>query len=320
MHKALKTEYLKAAQDIPEEERLFDSDGGESASESTRSSDDETDNSSSDESSDSESSSESSDSETDDEDSDMDIESDPSIEKEKTNIVVKQEAEKDGKEKHKKTLDLNESSPVATTHDENVVTTATTTTTTTTATIAKTMTSASTTNVSSEVNNMNKADDSVTKSSNAAVTQIAAQKQPSNNTNIAKKSHFIPKQIIHDDESNDACTLIGRRIIFEFDFYGNTRTETHNTARVRPNSLFAGRTVGYSEQSQKHLILLSTNKLYWLNLNKYPCIICKRPRHKIYVLLPCGHTSLCESCCLWYSKCPSCRKPIKSWQEIFLHV
>ncbi len=61
LHKALKTEYLKAAQDIPEEERLFDSDGGESASESTRSSDDETDDSSSDESSDSSSNDDNSD-------------------------------------------------------------------------------------------------------------------------------------------------------------------------------------------------------------------------------------------------------------------
>merc|ERR1712167_63230 len=61
LHIALKTEYLKAAQDIPEEERLFDSDGGESASESTRSSDDETDDSSSDESSDSSSNDDNSD-------------------------------------------------------------------------------------------------------------------------------------------------------------------------------------------------------------------------------------------------------------------
>ena len=56
--------------------------------------------------------------------------------------------------------------------------------------------------------------------------------------------------------------------------------------------------------------------------NKDPCIICMKPRNQLYVLLPCGHTSLCEPCCIKLkcepnSKCPSCRKVIKSYQKIF---
>ena len=52
------------------------------------------------------------------------------------------------------------------------------------------------------------------------------------------------------------------------------------------------------------------------------CIICLTPRNGIYVLYPCGHTSLCEPCCYKlkkekYSKCPSCRKPIKDYTKIF---
>ena len=52
------------------------------------------------------------------------------------------------------------------------------------------------------------------------------------------------------------------------------------------------------------------------------CIICLTPRNGIYVLYPCGHTSLCEPCCYKlkkekYSKCPSCRKPIKGYTKIF---
>ena len=52
------------------------------------------------------------------------------------------------------------------------------------------------------------------------------------------------------------------------------------------------------------------------------CIICFEPRNGLHVLLPCGHTSLCELCCFnlkneRYSKCPSCRKPVKDYQKIF---
>ena len=57
--------------------------------------------------------------------------------------------------------------------------------------------------------------------------------------------------------------------------------------------------------------------------NKDLCIICLKPRNHLYVLLPCGHTSLCETCCIKVklqpnSKCPTCRKQIKSYQKIFI--
>ena len=58
--------------------------------------------------------------------------------------------------------------------------------------------------------------------------------------------------------------------------------------------------------------------------SKDPCVLCFEPRNEFYVLLPCGHTSLCETCCMKItckddnSKCPSCRKPIKSYTRIFL--
>ena len=56
--------------------------------------------------------------------------------------------------------------------------------------------------------------------------------------------------------------------------------------------------------------------------DKALCIICFEPRNGLHVLLPCGHTSLCELCCFnlkneRYSKCPSCRKPVKDYQKIF---
>ena len=56
--------------------------------------------------------------------------------------------------------------------------------------------------------------------------------------------------------------------------------------------------------------------------DKALCIICFEPRNGLHVLLPCGHTSLCELCCFnlkneKYSKCPSCRKPVKDYQKIF---
>ena len=52
------------------------------------------------------------------------------------------------------------------------------------------------------------------------------------------------------------------------------------------------------------------------------CIICLTPRNGLYSLYPCGHASLCEPCCYKlkrekYSKCPSCRKPIKDYNKIF---
>ena len=60
--------------------------------------------------------------------------------------------------------------------------------------------------------------------------------------------------------------------------------------------------------------------------NKAPCIICLSPRNGLFVLMPCGHTSLCENCCIKicyeenHSKCPSCRKPIKSYKKIFFQA
>ena len=56
--------------------------------------------------------------------------------------------------------------------------------------------------------------------------------------------------------------------------------------------------------------------------SKDPCIICMKPRNQLYVLLPCGHTSLCDKCCIKvklepYAKCPTCRKPIKSYKKLF---
>ena len=57
--------------------------------------------------------------------------------------------------------------------------------------------------------------------------------------------------------------------------------------------------------------------------SKDPCIMCFEPRNGWYVLMPCGHTSLCESCCIKitckedHAKCPTCRKPINSYNQIF---
>ena len=61
--------------------------------------------------------------------------------------------------------------------------------------------------------------------------------------------------------------------------------------------------------------------------NKDPCIICLAPRNRLYILWPCGHASMCEFCCAQLlsknpqnSKCPSCRKPIETYKQIFLQV
>ena len=56
--------------------------------------------------------------------------------------------------------------------------------------------------------------------------------------------------------------------------------------------------------------------------NQALCIVCLTPRNGLYALHPCGHVSLCEPCCYKlkrerYSKCPSCRKPIKDYKKIF---
>ena len=59
--------------------------------------------------------------------------------------------------------------------------------------------------------------------------------------------------------------------------------------------------------------------------NQDPCIICHGPRNGFYVLLPCGHASLCENCCKTvtnqkFAKCPTCRRPAKSYTKIFFQA
>ena len=56
--------------------------------------------------------------------------------------------------------------------------------------------------------------------------------------------------------------------------------------------------------------------------NKALCILCMLPRNGLYVLSPCGHTSLCKSCCKTViskenAKCPTCEKPVKDYMKIF---
>ena len=56
--------------------------------------------------------------------------------------------------------------------------------------------------------------------------------------------------------------------------------------------------------------------------NKNPCAICLAPKNEFYILLPCMHSSLCESCCIEitkpaHSQCPSCRRPIERFAKIF---
>ena len=56
--------------------------------------------------------------------------------------------------------------------------------------------------------------------------------------------------------------------------------------------------------------------------NKDACIICLEPRNALYVLNPCGHTSLCELCCYnltkeSHPKCPTCRKPVQNYIKMF---
>ena len=58
---------------------------------------------------------------------------------------------------------------------------------------------------------------------------------------------------------------------------------------------------------------------------KAPCILCMLPRNGLYVLSPCGHTSLCKSCCKTViskenAKCPTCEKPVKDYMKIFFQA
>ena len=59
--------------------------------------------------------------------------------------------------------------------------------------------------------------------------------------------------------------------------------------------------------------------------NKAPCIICLEPRTALYVLNPCGHTSLCEICLFNifqqnHAKCPTCRKPAQNYIRMFFQA
>ena len=59
--------------------------------------------------------------------------------------------------------------------------------------------------------------------------------------------------------------------------------------------------------------------------NKDPCVICMGPKNGFYALMPCAHASLCEDCCKKitkdkFGKCPTCRKPSKSYKKIFFQA
>ena len=55
-------------------------------------------------------------------------------------------------------------------------------------------------------------------------------------------------------------------------------------------------------------------------IDKNLCIICFTLRNELFVLEPCMHVSLCQSCCKNFRKkkqpCPSCRKPIQEFKKI----
>ena len=56
--------------------------------------------------------------------------------------------------------------------------------------------------------------------------------------------------------------------------------------------------------------------------NKDPCIICLEPRNFLFVLIPCGHMSLCEACSYNliqhdHPKCPTCRKQVRDYTKVF---
>ena len=60
------------------------------------------------------------------------------------------------------------------------------------------------------------------------------------------------------------------------------------------------------------------------NWKSSPCVVCLVPRFDVFVLWPCGHVSMCESCCAKLMSqnsqftCPTCRKPIQTYKQIFL--
>ena len=81
--------------------------------------------------------------------------------------------------------------------------------------------------------------------------------------------------------------------------------------------------VAYPEEIKQYLLEKQTEAATKETVtNQDPCIICHGPRNGFYVLMPCGHASLCEDCCKKitkdkFGKCPSCRRPTKSYTKIF---
>ena len=58
-------------------------------------------------------------------------------------------------------------------------------------------------------------------------------------------------------------------------------------------------------------------------VDKSVCVKCSIPMKGLYVLNPCGHASLCGTCCFNisqenYSTCPICRKPIRDFTKLCL--
>ena len=58
---------------------------------------------------------------------------------------------------------------------------------------------------------------------------------------------------------------------------------------------------------------------------KDPCIICMEPRNGLFMLIPCGHVSLCELCSYnltqeTHPKCPTCRKPVREYTKGYIQA
>ena len=74
------------------------------------------------------------------------------------------------------------------------------------------------------------------------------------------------------------------------------------------------------EDKNKHEISCLADKP-----DQNPCVLCFFPKDGLFVLLPCGHDSLCESCTIKISSqlfaiCPSCRTPITGYKKNYIQV
>ena len=84
--------------------------------------------------------------------------------------------------------------------------------------------------------------------------------------------------------------------------------------------------IACTEEIRKYLTEKQTNTMAKETVsNQDPCIICHGPRNGFFALLPCSHASLCEDCSKKitkekFGKCPSCRRPTKSYTKIFFQV